>query len=312
MDQALLQQLTTDLPLLEPGRPLDALGLRYAGYYGIDFSTRAEQYLGRVSIDGFDLALQVWRPAEPRGTLLILHGYYDHMGLYRHLIEWALDQHLAVLGMDLPGHGLSSGERASIDCFLSYQAALDAAFAQARAWELPAPWHLLGQSTGGGILVDRLLHGQVPEQVGQTILMAPLVRPKQWLLSQMGLRMLGGFVSQLGRKFTDNSSDEDFLRFIRENDPLQPLVLPVAWVQALEKWILRIEAAVPVEHSPLIIQGQSDGTVDWQHNIKVLESKFQTPDMFYLPDARHHLANEREPLRKQYLDWLAERLRIPS
>ncbi|MCL5042513.1 MAG: alpha/beta hydrolase [Gammaproteobacteria bacterium] len=312
MDQALLQQLSAELPLLEPGRPLQGLGQRYAGYYGIDFSSRVEQHLGRVAIDGFDLALQVWRPAKPQGTLLILHGYYDHMGLYRHLIEWALEQQLAVLGMDLPGHGLSSGERASIDCFRVYQQALDAALAQSLAWGLPAPWHMLGQSTGGGILVDRLLHGPLPEQLGQTILMAPLVRPRQWLLSQMGLRMLGGFVNQLGRKFTDNSSDEEFLRFIRENDPLQPLVLPVAWVQALEKWIPRIEAALPVEHSPLIIQGEADGTVDWQHNIKVLEGKFQSPQLFYLPEARHHLANEREAYRAQYLKWLAERLRLPA
>jgi len=119
---------------------------------------------------------------------------------------------------------------------------------------------------------------------------------------------LGGFVQQLGRKFTDNSSDQAFLDFIRTHDPLQPQVLPVAWVQALEQWIPRIESASSVAHRPLIIQGQDDGTVDWQHNIKVLESKFAAPDMLYLPKARHHLANEHQKLRKQYLEWLTPRL----
>ncbi|AQZ94564.1 alpha/beta hydrolase [Halopseudomonas phragmitis] len=308
MNNEFIDRLVTQLPDFEPARPLDETALRYAGYYGIDFTPVASQHLGLVRIDGFDLAMQVWKPSKPRGSLLILHGYYDHMGLYKHLIRWALRHDLAVLALDLPGHGLSSGERASIDCFLSYQRALDALLEQAALWQLPAPWHLLGQSTGGAILIDRLLHGPLPEQLGQSVLMAPLVRPRQWVVSQMGLRLFGGFVQRLGRKFTENSNDQDFLTFIRENDPLQPLVLPVAWVQALEKWIPRIETALPTEHSPLIVQGQADGTVDWQHNIRVLESKFRTPELFYLPKARHHLANERESYRKQYLGWLEQRL----
>ncbi|QJD59306.1 alpha/beta hydrolase [Pseudomonas sp. gcc21] len=308
MDQAFLDLLIEGLPELEPGRPSDAAALKYANYYGIDFSRHVEQHLGKVHADGFDLAVQLWRPSQPKGTLVILHGYYDHMGLYRHLIRWALGHKLAVLAFDLPGHGLSSGDRASIDCFLRYQKALDGVLQSAADWNLPGPWHFLGQSTGGAILIDRLLHGEMPTETGESILMAPLVRPRQWGMSQMSLKLLGGFIQQLGRRFTDNSNDPDFLAFIRERDPLQAQILPVAWVQALEKWIPRIESASPAAHRPLIIQGQADGTVDWQHNIKVLQEKFDTPELLYLPKARHHLANEGKALRKEYLDWLSDKL----
>ncbi|PAV73167.1 hypothetical protein WR25_26215 [Diploscapter pachys] len=78
------------------------------------------------------------------------------MGLYRHVIEWALGRGYAVIGCDLPGHGLSSGERASIDDFGIYQQVLEALFEQARLLDLPRPWHLCGQSTGGAIVVDHL------------------------------------------------------------------------------------------------------------------------------------------------------------
>lgn len=308
MDQTFFDRLAAQLPYLEVGRPFDAQAQQYAAYYGIDFSTEVQQHLGHIQVEDFTLAVQVWRPSTPRGTLIILHGYYDHMGLYRHLIRWALEQRLVVMAFDLPGHGLSSGERASIDCFLRYQQVLDGIIEQARLWQLPAPWHFLGQSTGGAILIDRLLHGEVPEQQGETILMAPLVRPKQWGVSQFSLKLLGGFIQQLNRRFTDNSTDQDFLDFIRQHDPLQPQVLPVAWVQALDKWIPHIEAAVPAAHRPLVVQGQADGTVDWQHNIKVLQEKFDSPDLFYLPEARHHLANETPVFRQRYLDWLGERL----
>lgn len=310
MDQVFLDVLVEQLPELEPGRKLDESARRYAAYYGIDFSDRAPQHLGRIQVDEFAVAVQVWLPPQARGTLIILHGYYDHMGLYRHLIDWALQRGLAVMAFDLPGHGLSSGERASIDCFLRYQKVLDEVLIHASGWGLPAPWHLLGQSTGGAILIDKLLHGPLPEELGRTVLMAPLVRPRKWGVSQFSLRLLGGFVQQLGRRFTENSTDQAFLDFIRERDPLQAQFLPVAWVQALEKWIPRIEQASPSGLSPLIVQGQLDGTVDWQHNMRVLEQKFDKPQVFYLPEARHHLANEDELIRRQYLAWLARQLDI--
>jgi alpha-beta hydrolase superfamily lysophospholipase len=310
MDQVFLDVLVEQLPKLEPGRKLDDSARRYASYYGIDFSDRARQHLGRIQVDEFAVAVQVWLPPQARGTLIILHGYYDHMGLYRHLISWALQRGLAVMAFDLPGHGLSSGERASIDCFLRYQKVLDEVLIHASGWGLPAPWHLLGQSTGGAILIDKLLHGPLPEELGRTVLMAPLVRPRKWGVSQVSLRLLGGFVQQLGRRFTENSTDQEFLEFIRERDPLQAQFLPVAWVQALEKWIPRIEQASPSGLSPLVVQGQLDGTVDWQHNMRVLEQKFDNPQVFYLPEARHHLANEDELIRRQYLAWLARQLDI--
>lgn len=310
MDQVFLDLLVTRLPELEPGRRLDASARRYAAYYGIDFSDHAPQHLGRIQVDEFAVAVQVWLPPQARGTLIILHGYYDHMGLYRHLIHWALQHGLAVMAFDLPGHGLSSGERASIDCFLRYQKVLDEVLIHASGWGLPAPWHLLGQSTGGAILIDKLLHGPLPEQLGRSVLMAPLVRPRKWGVSQVSLRLLGGFVQQLGRRFTENSTDQAFLDFIRERDPLQSQVLPVAWVQALEKWIPRIEQAEPTAHTPLVIQGQLDGTVDWQHNMRVLEQKFDNPKMFFLPKARHHLANEDALIRREYLAWLAAELEL--
>src|SRR5690554_1184041 len=139
MNQTFFEELVAQLPQLEADRPINPQARQYAAYYGIDFSDEVQQHLGRIRVDGFDVALQVWRPSAPRGTLFILHGYYDHMGLYRHVIRWALEQRLAVLAFDLPGHGLSSGERASIDSFLRYQQVLDGVIEHAGLWKLPAP-----------------------------------------------------------------------------------------------------------------------------------------------------------------------------
>src|SRR5690606_41815015 len=109
MNQTFFEELVAQLPHLKADRPINPQARQYAAYYGIDFSDEVQQHLGRIRVDGFDVALQVWRSSAPRGTLFIMHGYYDHMGLYLHIIRWPLDQSLTVLPIDLLGPGRLHG-----------------------------------------------------------------------------------------------------------------------------------------------------------------------------------------------------------
>lgn len=296
-------------PTLEPlsaRQPLSALARDYQRFYGLNLS--AQSWLGSFQAAGFELVGQAWLPPQPVATLFLLHGYYDHMGLYRHVIEWALKQGYAVISCDLPGHGLSSGERASITDFALYQQVLDALFEQARSLDLPRPWHLCGQSTGGAIAVDHLLHQGAKSPIdGQVILLAPLVRPRAWLWSKLSYRVLRHFVNGIERRFSENTNDPAFLPFLQA-DPLQPRRLPTAWVGALMAWVKRIEAAPCSTRQPLIIQGEADGTVDWPYNLKVLNAKFSEAQILMLPEARHHLANELPGIRQRYFDFIDQRL----
>lgn len=283
----------------------------YQRFYGLDLVSRypgAQTRLGTFEAAGYQIAAQFWRPQWARGTLLLLHGYYDHMGLYRHVVDWALGMGFAVLACDLPGHGLSGGKVASIGDFSEYQAVLAGLLGQAQALGLPQPWHLCGQSTGGAILLDYLLTGDARPELGRTILLAPLVRPRAWGWSKLSYQVLRPFVDSIPRRFTANSSDAEFLEFLQNRDPLQPRTLPTAWVGALARWIPHIESAAPGSQSLLVVQGDADETVDWRYNLKVLEDKFERIECLLLSGARHHLANESEVLRRRYFDFLSERL----
>ncbi|MBX8470708.1 alpha/beta hydrolase, partial [Pseudomonas sp. RIT778] len=170
--------LRASLKPLAEWQPLSEEAKAYQRFYKTDFPERdVWRGMGRFDIDGYQLVSHCWWPAETaKATLFLVHGFYDHTGLYRHVIEWALDQGFAVIACDLPGHGLSSGERASIRDFSEYQDALQGLFAEARSIALPEPWHLCGQSTGGAIIVDHVLnHGENSPAQGQLILLAPLV-----------------------------------------------------------------------------------------------------------------------------------------
>lgn len=302
--------LRASLRPLAEWQPLSEEASAYQRFYGLDFPGRPlRSGLGRFEINGYELVSQLWWPERAKATLFMFHGFYDHTGLYRHVIAWALDQGFAVIACDLPGHGLSSGERASIRDFAEYQDALQGLFAEARSLELPQPWHLCGQSTGGAIVVDHVLHaGSSSPAQGQLILLAPLVRPRSWGWSKLSYYLLKPFVKGIARRFSENSNDPQFLLFLQA-DPLQARRLPTAWVGALKRWIKRIEAAPTSTRQPLIVQGQQDMTVDWPHNLEVLKAKFNRPQVLMLPEGRHHLANESLEMRREFFGFLSRRVK---
>lgn len=294
--------------------PLDAQellckqGQAYQDFYSLTCDKAIRSWLGRLDVGGYEIVGQVWLPEYPVATMFMFHGFYDHMGLYRHVIEWALGQGFAVISCDLPGHGLSSGSRASIDDFAEYQAVLQRLLAEADALKLPHPWHLCGQSTGGAIVIDHLLHqGTDSPAQGQVVLLSPLVRPRAWGWSRLSYYALKPFVKGIARRFTENSNEPAFLPFLLA-DPLQPRRLPTAWVGALARWIERIERAPASPRSPIIIQGDADMTVDWRHNLAILNAKFSEPQILILDQARHHLVNESPELRARYFEFLKGRM----
>lgn len=282
----------------------------WRAYYGIDFSAvsaAVEQRLGLIDVAGYRLAVQLYRQRqEKRGTCIVLHGYYDHMGLYGHLYGWLLEQGFSVLTCDLPGHGLSSGARASIGSFTEYQLVLKALHGLIGSLRLPQPVHVIGQSTGAAIGLELALHDW-PEDLGELVLLAPLVRPRAWKQSHLLYQGLKPFVQQIPRRPSLNSGDQQFVEFLQQ-DPLQARVLPTAWVGALADWIPRIEQAERSGLSPIIVQGDADRTVDWKHNLQVLDEKFTSPRVQILPGAQHHLVNELEHYREQGFEFIGRYL----
>lgn len=304
------EQLRRALPVLQRSSVDPELAQLWRRFYQIDFAQQfpdLDSRLGMVEVAGYRLAMQALRPTQALATVIVLHGYYDHMGLYGHVYDWALRQGFAVLSCDFPGHGLSSGARASINSFQEYQQVLQALLAKAEQLQLPKPWHLLGQSTGGAIAFDYLLNQSLVSELGETILLAPLVRPRAWQQSKLLYQLVKPFRRSVPRSFSNNSNDAAFVEFVR-NDPLQARILPTAWVGALAEWISYIEQAKPSGRSPIIVQGDADMTVDWQHNLNVLNDKFSQPRILLLPEARHHLANEQTIMREQYFQFLTEQL----
>ncbi|WP_416138747.1 alpha/beta hydrolase [Halomonas sp. HK25] len=280
---------------------------RYLGHYGLTplLAEHVGLYVGYVDARDFRLWTQVWSPAEPVGTAFVVHGYFDHLGLYRHLLERLLERRWRVVLWDLPGHGLSSGARASIDDFDDYGSCLHALQQHLEEEGLaPRPWIGVGQSTGAAILAtDALTRGDDGHWAGLALL-APLVRPWGWNQSSWLHLLVGPFVRSIPRKFRANSTDADFADFLRDGDPLQSDRVAIGWVSAMRRWMPRLLALPPNPVKTLILQGEQDLTVDWEWNLAVLERKFPNAEIHRHPEARHHLVNEAEPIRQSLFDTL--------
>lgn len=304
-----LRQLREQLPAFAEAGELTLLQREFCRFYDIDFSTRlpAVTYrTGRVASGDFSLVLHRWLQPAASGNLLLVHGYFDHSGLFGKLIEYGLSRNFNVLVFDLPGHGLSSGEPAVIDDFADYGHAVAAVLAAARLPELPL-W-VMAQSTGCAALIEYARAYSWP--FSAAVMLAPLVRPLGWRWGRLAHSLVRNFTGSIKRQFAPNSSDPEFLQFLLR-DPLQSRRLPVRWVTALRNWLATLPAGDLGVGPALIVQGDADLTVDWRYNVPVYSGLFPGSEVKLLPGAGHQLANESAALRGEYLrrvdEWLALR-----
>lgn len=310
--QATLRPLAFDIDTDESHTRAPAFQ-KYLDYYKINFARTLEQVrhgFGTFEACGFTIVAHYWLPELPRGTLFVFHGYFDHVGLYHHLIRFSLQNNYAVVAYDLPGMGLSSGERAtteSFDCYYQVMTECCGCFHKV----VPEQWYAVGQSAGSTALLRHVLSvGLVP--FSKVVLLAPLVRSMGWNRSRWLYNFGKLFIRSLPRVFSENSHDQAFLDFIRKADPLQSRHLPVQWVGAMKEWIDGFAEFEPEPHPVLVIQGDDDNTVDWKYNLERIKAKLPNAQIKIIPQGRHHLVAESAPYRAQVFATLKSYLEKPE
>lgn len=120
--------------------------------------------------DGIQLHYQLYSPAAPRGSVLVMHGFAEHGGRYGHLVDALVPKGFAVMTYDHRGHGQSGGRRVFIERFDEYVA--DAALAVELAKKrLPGPLFVVSHSMGG--VVALLLAAQKPAGISGWVFSNP-------------------------------------------------------------------------------------------------------------------------------------------
>jgi len=102
-----------------------------------------------TSKDGIALYEKVWpSPEAPKGTVLIVHGYGEHITRYDHVAVALGAAGWAARGYDQRGHGQSGGLRGHCTRFSDYLDDLSLVLARARQSLPDKPLFILGHSFG--------------------------------------------------------------------------------------------------------------------------------------------------------------------
>lgn len=220
------------------------------------------------SRDGTQLHERVW-PAQgtPRATVVIVHGYGEHIGRYDETARALAAAGMVVHGIDLRGHGQSGGTRGHCERFDEFLDDVDGEVARARGDGLPL--FLLGHSFGGLIAAHYAIRH--PDAVAGLVLTSPywkLAMPqpavKLWA-GRLISKVAPTLAMPMGLKGSDVSRDPD-IQAAYDVDPLNNKKATVRWFTEAEAaqallWERAGELRVPL----LLIVGAADKVASAPH-----------------------------------------------
>jgi len=302
-DPAQVRREMVPLDLKTPYHPPEEIE-SYFHFYHLD-PPRAEHYFGTIVSENHTLATHVFIPPNPRGTLFLIHGYFDHTGTFSKLISEGLSNRYAIVSWDLPGHGISTGDRTDTGAFdLCAKEFSD--IVQRSEPVLPHPFYLVSHSTGCSIAMEYMYNAS-SNAFDRIVFLSPLVRHAHWSWGKLGHAVAKPFTKTIRRRDKKNCSDPAYLAFVKQ-DPLHSDILSFEYLKDLYAWEKQVQKKPVWPGSVLIIQGDQDTVVDWKYNLKFLRAKIQHPEIHLIHGALHQLANEREGLRDQVFDLVFQSL----
>ncbi len=278
--------------------PLAPLWETYLDWYGFNRSTVVRFRAGHFSTTNFQLMAYEFLPAKTIGTVVLIHGYLSHTGDFSLLINFLTKLHYRVLAFDLPGHGLSGGDRTAINHFSDYLTAYTT-FLSVVSNDIQYPLFFIGHSTGCAADLEFLSQPHKNYPFEAHIWLAPLVRISSWQLAAMGSFILTPITRKIPRPFIPASSNAKFNRFIEYLDPLQPKIISTTWFNALSEWDKTNQNYNNIHDEIVIIQGTADNVVDWHYNLSYYTNRLKNFEVHFIPHAKHHLAVEAPKYRKK-------------
>jgi lysophospholipase len=252
----------------------------------------------------------------PAGSIVFVHGFDAHCGLYRALGSSLAAQGYAATLYDGRGHGRSTGRRGHIARFDQYGADLAAVVARARALLPTGPMVVMGHSQGGTVVLDALIRDAMAPAPDRVVLAAPwlgLVMPVPWwkrAASPLFDRLWPTLSMNNGLQATDISRNPDLVR-IRDEDPLIHHLASARWFEEVLRTQARIRAGVaPLRIPTLILVAGQDRIVSSEATLAFAQAAGPAVAVRRYEAAYHDLFIE--PEQDQVMDDILGWLRAPA
>jgi lysophospholipase len=195
----------------------------------------------------------------PAGSIVFVHGFDAHCGLYRQLGTSLAAQGYAATLYDGRGHGRSTGRRGHVARFEQYETDLAAVAARNRALLPEArPFIVMGHSQGGLVVLEAVIRGAIAPAPDRMILVTPwlgLALPVPWwkrAASPLFDRLWPTLSMNNGLQAGDISRNPALVK-VRAEDPLIHHVASARWFEEALRAQARVRAGVAPLHIPTLI-----------------------------------------------------------
>ena len=134
-----------------------------------------ENFIMRKTSKG-NIAVYEWKVENPDKVVCIVHGIGEHCGRYERMASAFNERNLAVMAMDLRGHGLSMNKKGHCAPRTDVLEDITVMINYAMIKYPDKPVVLYGHSMGGNITLDYRGRGKMNSQVAGYVISAPWIR----------------------------------------------------------------------------------------------------------------------------------------
>lgn len=267
--------------------------------------------------DGLRLRGRWWRRAEPRGVMLVTHGFGEHGGVYRHAAEAlgsALD--LEVVAVDLRGHGRSPGRRGVVRRYEDLTDDVASALDWVARNRPDLPRFLLGHSNGGQVALRVALDARSP--LDGLIISNPALRiavpiaPHQLRLGRFLLRYAPWFTLRTEVRVERLTRDPEIQRELKADRLRHGRMSAPLFFGMVQGGEMLMSRAPEIRAPIVLLVGGQDPIVD-PAAARELYDRLGSDDKTLLlyPKMLHEPLNEigREQVLDDLARWLEPRLR---
>ena len=126
--------------------------------------------------DGLILQGQHWPVDDPLAVVSLAHGFGEHCGRYEELAVELVANRIAVVGVDLRGHGKTTSPRGVAETYDHLHDDLKTLLKQTASLYPTVPHFLFGHSMGGGLVLHHGLTAGDDDPLAGYLVSAPLIR----------------------------------------------------------------------------------------------------------------------------------------
>lgn len=256
--------------------------------------------------DGLGLFAREWRPeGDVKAVVCVLHGLGEHGGQYEEVARGLAEASVALIAIDLRGHGRSDGQRGHTPSYAALLDDVDALLAGASERHPEAPRFLYGHSLGGNLVLNHALRRQ-PDIAG-------VIATSPWFSMTKDLawykRVLATLLEPVWPtlSFSTGSGGDEILDEVgfRRNVDLYHNLISLRLLMGMRRagvWAVRNAGQMKLQ--TLLIHGVADPITDPHSSLRFAQGAGVLCRAIFQPGVGHNPHEEDESTIPTIVEWV--------